>query len=269
MCIKQNVYNSIFLVCSTIPEQLRKGNFLCSWILQVCELHRLYGIQRVLMDEFKRKELQGNHVPSETGSLISQNTCEGARGWQITGGPLTSPSHVRPSTSEVMLSPVSSVKGKAVFASQNGGSLNTSGLRPSKVRRKMFDLHLPAEEYIDTDEQGPPNDDNPHVIFDDFQDQDRKAEAENGVDLFFGKTETGLKGRRVADLNKPFPAEDMNTFPSGESAKSNPCFLGLPHESSLNSHCGSNSETANSFPSGRDIKARGWLSHVLEPGKLT
>ncbi|OWM75910.1 hypothetical protein CDL15_Pgr009554 [Punica granatum] len=237
---------------------------------QVCELHRLYGRQRVLMDKWKRKDLQKSQVPNETSlassSLMSHNTCEGARKWQISSGPLVSPSQVRPSTSEFMHSPVSSAKGETVFASQNGGSLNTSESRPSKVRRKMFDLHLPADQYIDTDEQDPPKDDNSQGTFGSFGDQDHKAKTENGVNLFFGKKEFDAKGRNMADLNEPVSVEDTNPFSNGESAKSQPSFLGLPPESSLNSHNGNRTETANSFPSGSDVKGRGWLSHVLEPG---
>ncbi|KAI3467282.1 hypothetical protein Pfo_023945 [Paulownia fortunei] len=132
---------------------------------QVCELHRLYRIQRDMMEEVKRKELhrlRASMEPSSSSSLRgSQMPSEDARKWHMAGFPLLNSVYDRTSISrvEIVNSPMSCTKGNNTqpgqFPFQNGSSLKDSELldsRPLKVRKKLFDLQLPADEYIDTEE---------------------------------------------------------------------------------------------------------------------
>ncbi|XP_042519979.1 uncharacterized protein LOC122093663 [Macadamia integrifolia] len=119
---------------------------------QVFELHRLYKIQQDLMDELKRKEvnkytvsmepMQSSPFPSQMPSEVVQKM------WQN----LT----IRPSDSgtENIESAFSSIKENnkqaCPFPAQNRGSSKVS-----KLPRKRIDLQLPADEYIDSEEGEP------------------------------------------------------------------------------------------------------------------
>ncbi|KAH6771182.1 hypothetical protein C2S52_015985 [Perilla frutescens var. hirtella] len=132
---------------------------------QVYELHRLYRIQRDMMEEFRRKELhriRASIEPSSSSSLRGpQVPSEEARKWHMPGFPLLNSAYERTSISgvEIANSPMSCTKGSNTqpgqFPFQNGSSVKDSELldsRPLKVRKKLFDLELPADEYIDTED---------------------------------------------------------------------------------------------------------------------
>ncbi|XP_051149014.1 uncharacterized protein LOC127263822 [Andrographis paniculata] len=132
---------------------------------QVSELHRLYRVQRDMMEEIKRTELRKHRAsiePASSSSLQgSQLPLEDNRKWQMPGFSLLNSSYSRTPTSEIELSksPMSCIQGNATQPAQsplqNGTTAKNSEAadsRPSKVRKKLFDLHLPAEEYIDTEE---------------------------------------------------------------------------------------------------------------------
>ncbi|XP_043706203.1 uncharacterized protein LOC122655889 isoform X2 [Telopea speciosissima] len=119
----------------------------------VYELHRIYKIQRDLMDELRRKEVNKYTLsvePSQSSLFPSQMPSEVVQKmWQ-------NPT-IRPSVSgtENMQSTFSSVKEKnkqvvGPVPAQNGGSSNEC-----KLPRKMIDLQLPADEYIDSEEGEP------------------------------------------------------------------------------------------------------------------
>ncbi|KAI3502505.1 hypothetical protein L1887_30610 [Cichorium endivia] len=112
---------------------------------QVYELHRLYRRQRDMMDEVKRKEFNKYQFPNETSSsssfMPSQKPYEDSHKWQI-------PS--RPSIFGVEISnnsPISCSKGN-----NDSKDCEVIDCRPSKVRKKLFDLQLPAHEYIDPED---------------------------------------------------------------------------------------------------------------------
>ncbi|KZV14652.1 hypothetical protein F511_42064 [Dorcoceras hygrometricum] len=133
---------------------------------QVHELHRLYRIQRDMMEEVKRKELhqRASIEPSSSSSLgVSQKPSDDARKWYMGGFPVTNSAYGRTTILgvEVANSPMNCTVGNASQPSQflfkNGSSSkDLEGLdsRPLKLRKKLFDLHLPAEEYADTEERG-------------------------------------------------------------------------------------------------------------------
>jgi hypothetical protein len=103
----------------------------------VHELHRLYRVQKNLVEEVKGKNLNevmnvSDHHTSENeskrklhGFLLPNSTCGEGSSTQASNGRL-----------------------------QNGGSSNgdASEGRDVKGRRRMIDLQLPADEYLDTDE---------------------------------------------------------------------------------------------------------------------
>ncbi|XP_010554297.1 PREDICTED: uncharacterized protein LOC104824067 [Tarenaya hassleriana] len=136
---------------------------------QVYELHRLYRIQREMMDELKRKEISRNRVlvgaSFSSSPLLSQVTYDEARKWQMPNFPSANLVYDRPSMSVVEdnghHSPMSSRKGSnsqvGPVPSQNGScskDVELLEVKPVKARKKMMmiDLHLPADEYIDTEE---------------------------------------------------------------------------------------------------------------------
>ncbi|OVA00724.1 Protein of unknown function DUF863 [Macleaya cordata] len=131
---------------------------------QVYELHRLYRTQRDLMNELKRKELHKYPRPveaSQSSPFSSQIPSEDAKKmWQIPSFPLASSSCSRPSISgaESMQSPLNFIKESSMQATpypvQNGGTSKEHESLESKskeVPRRMFDLQLPADEYLDSE----------------------------------------------------------------------------------------------------------------------
>ncbi|KAL1551095.1 hypothetical protein AAHA92_18980 [Salvia divinorum] len=134
---------------------------------QVSELHRVYRIQRDMMEEYRRKELHRIRPSIEPLSSSShggpQVQSEEARKWHMTGFPMLNSNYERTSISgiEITNSPMSCTKGNTKvqpgqFPFQNGSSSVKDpehlDSRPLKVRKKLFDLELPADEYIGTDE---------------------------------------------------------------------------------------------------------------------
>ncbi|KAF2325439.1 hypothetical protein GH714_028706 [Hevea brasiliensis] len=275
---------------------------------QLCELHRLYRIQRDLMDETKRKELYKNRMPIETSlsssPLASQVTSEDARKWHILGFPLGNSVCAGPSTSgiEDMHSPLSSIKRSSSQASpllsQNGGTSKDVEIlesRPSKVRRKMFDLQLPADEYLDTEgQQVQLRDENICGISSYPSNRNHKVAPGSGINVLVGtggknncqgdtlQSESCLKGKNnLADLNEPIEVEDINASANDLlgctsshceiqehelAAKSKSQFLGFPKESLLNYHHGSNNGIANDLYLQNNVNGNLWFPHMLESG---
>ncbi|XP_065860528.1 uncharacterized protein [Euphorbia lathyris] len=276
---------------------------------QLCELHRLYRIQRDLMDEAKRKELNKNRMPVETSlsssPLASQITSEDARKWHIPGFPLGNSVCAGPSTSgiEDMHSPLSSMKGSSIQASpllpqSVGTSKDVEVLesRPTKVRRKMFDLHLPADEYIDTEVGEQQLDENVCGISSYLPDRNRNhmVAHESGIDLLIGsggknnckgdalRTESCLKSKNnLADLNEPIDVEDTNTSSNDHlgctsshyeieelelAAKPKSDFLGFPQQVLVNSHNDTcNGALDDPYWSNKDNR-KPWFPHTLDSG---
>ncbi|XP_045812958.1 uncharacterized protein LOC123906968 [Trifolium pratense] len=267
-------------VCSAYDKDVVKQTMLEHEAIfknQVFELHRLYRIQRDLMDEVKMIELRRNHRSVGTsfspGPLSTQITSEDTKKWHTPSFPITRSSACdRPSTSGVegIHSPFCSNKGinkqTCLFPSPNGSSSKDVEIlesRPSKVRRKMFDLHLPADEYIDTDEGEKFSDEN--ISGTTIPDRCCKDGKGNDVNLFCGngektgshegtsRSEQSLRSRNgFADLNEPVQVEEINAAAcipplnhnpyqgeaecSDPSAKQKSRFFGFPTEDLLNPH---------------------------------
>ncbi|XP_059317245.1 uncharacterized protein LOC132067876 [Lycium ferocissimum] len=260
---------------------------------QVVELHRLYRIQRDMMDELRRKEmhkLRSSMEPSCSSShLGSQVPSEDVRKWHITNFPLENSSYTRPSTSgtEIVNSPFSSSKGDAVqlgrVQMQNGYSSKTSDVleaRPSKVRKKLFDLQLPADDYVDTEEGGQLRDNGNYIVAQESGTKfflgggaksDSRKDASTSNSCF--RSSIGL-----ADLNEPAQLDEA-THPVdflgygnnhkearsiNPSARSNPPFVALP----WNSNCARpNDSLSNRYDHCRG-KERDWLTSAYETGNI-
>ncbi|XP_075103276.1 uncharacterized protein LOC107762455 isoform X2 [Nicotiana tabacum] len=269
---------------------------------QVVELHRLYRIQRDMMDEIRRKgmpKLRSSMEPSCSSShLGSQVPSEDARKWHITNFSLENSSYTRPSTSgtEIVNSPFSSSKVNGVQSGrvqlQNGYSSKTSDVletRPSKVRKKLFDLQLPADEYIDTEENEPLRD-NVGSSFPSYPANGNYIVArESGAKLFLGggaKSDSGKDASAsnsclrssigLADLNEPAQLDEATrpvaflgygtnhkeTRSINASARSNPPFVTLP----WNSNCARpNDSLSNVYVDSRSNE-REWLASAYETG---
>ncbi|KAL3336513.1 hypothetical protein AABB24_029252 [Solanum stoloniferum] len=271
---------------------------------QVVELHRLYRIQRDMMDEFKRKEMHKHRSSMEpscsSSHLGPQVPSEDVRKWNIANFPLENSSYTRPSTSgtEIVNSPFSSSKGDCLqpgrVQMQNGYSSKACDVleaRPSKVRKKLFDLHLPADDYLDTEEGGQLRDiaGSLHPCYP--ANGDYVVTQESGTKLFLGG---GAKGDSrkdastsnsclrssigLADLNEPaqldeatdpvdFLGYDNNhkeTRSINASAKSNSLFVALP----WNSNCASPNESLSNLYDRSRGKESEWLTSAHETGNI-
>ncbi|CAH1431527.1 unnamed protein product [Lactuca virosa] len=123
---------------------------------QVHELHRLYIRQRDMMEEIKRKEINKHRVSIDASSsssfLPSQKPYEDTHThkWQMP----TFPCATRPSIfgAEISNSPLSCSKGNNNNNNNSSKDCEIVECRPSKVRKKLFDLELPPDENMDHEE---------------------------------------------------------------------------------------------------------------------
>ncbi|KAJ4961778.1 hypothetical protein NE237_021688 [Protea cynaroides] len=231
---------------------------------QVFELHRLYKIQQDLMDELKRKEISkyGASVePTRSSPFPSQMLSEVApKMWENP--------NIRPSVSgtEDIQSTFSSIKennkqARPVLA-QNGGSS-----KESKLPRKMIDLQLPADEYIDSEEGEP---------IEEEKLSNHRVAPESDVKLCLGnggnpnRPECSLRAdsylwstHGLADLNEPIQVDEATSSASVDfvgplnshgavhlrdlPGKPNSGILGLPREFFQNSQKGRVNGTCSSI----------------------
>ncbi|XVF43186.1 hypothetical protein PTKIN_Ptkin02bG0020300 [Pterospermum kingtungense] len=273
---------------------------------QVSELHCLYRIQRDLMDEIKMKELQKSRTriePSLSSSpLASQITTEEAHKWHFPSFPMASSVCGRPSISGVegSHSPLSSMKGSNIqvspIPSHNGGNskdVEVLECRPTKLRRKMLDLQLPADAYIDTEEAEQLRDDTASGMSSYLPIGNGKIGSENGGKLFHGdvgktgcqgdtsRSDSCLRGKTsLADLNEPVQIEETNSsayspflghdpYHGGHELPVKPKgeLLGLPKDISVNSHHQSDNRSIINTNIENNGNARGFFSYGLEEGQ--
>ncbi|KAL3511075.1 hypothetical protein ACH5RR_030476 [Cinchona calisaya] len=273
---------------------------------QVYELHRLYRIQRDMMEEIRRKELnirQMSIEPSSSSSLLgSQMPSENAGKWHVSSFPLANSGYPRPSMSgaEIVNSPLSCTKGNTVPAGRVNGYMSKDcevlEARPSKVRKKLFDLQLPADEYIDTEEGEQLLDSKKIEVSSALPNRNCSKAPENhdkfllngGVGEKFNYTTNALASDsctrsiiRLADLNEPVQIEDGaipssidflgNSANHGEnrgpnlSAKPRSVFPCLRKEITNNAYCGNLSGTVTSI--GSKSNERDLLFGVHESGE--
>ncbi|KAG1366819.1 hypothetical protein COCNU_13G006090 [Cocos nucifera] len=126
---------------------------------QVYELHRLYRVQKYLMDELKRKQLCGYSAPTGAShsnifsSQMPHEIC--GKTWQMPHQSLVNTSYRRATVPDTdNKKPTLNFLKENEFSLENGGSLDERPLDPKLKRfpKKMFDLHLPAEVYVDSED---------------------------------------------------------------------------------------------------------------------
>ncbi|XP_030449540.1 uncharacterized protein LOC115671962 isoform X2 [Syzygium oleosum] len=266
---------------------------------QVYELHRLYRVQRGLKDEIKRKGLHVGQTAADTESspLPFQLTSEDAQKWHFSSIPGASSCYGWPSISDTKGIPLDSPEGNSTqgspFVHQHGGSSKLKEVlecRPSKVRRKMFDLQLPADQYIDDEELKQIENENGSSSCD-IPCQGSKIVAGSSVSLSHGgysgiytdsaRSDLHINSRNVADLNAPIQIEDMNASASfvhaghffsereirGEELfmKAKPKILGFLDQKAPNSLCQSSSGSSNAHVNNKNDGALSF--HVLKQGQ--
>ncbi|XP_021860828.2 uncharacterized protein [Spinacia oleracea] len=106
---------------------------------QVQELHRIYARQKELMVEIKSKELYTNHLQLEGQSSNSSSAEISARFGQTT-------LHSLQFVNETSVNPV------ALGNAGTSTNLQFTESKGKKINGKLLDLELPAEMYIDSDE---------------------------------------------------------------------------------------------------------------------
>ncbi|XP_057810775.1 uncharacterized protein LOC131025162 [Salvia miltiorrhiza] len=271
---------------------------------QVLELHRLYRIQRDMMEEFKRNGDRASVEPASSSSLQGpQVPSEEARKWHMAGFPLSNSSYGRTSVAaaENFSSPTTCTKGNSTqpgrLSFPNGCTTTNSETldsRPLKVRKKLFDLQLPADEYVDPEEE-----ENLQVYKKSgVSSYSRNGDPNNGPEsvmkLFLGSHAGGktdlpvdasasavcLRGSiGLADLNEPIHIEE-------ETAPSSIDFLGHPSENgeakAINQHAKSTASflsvagepvhvrdgTSINSSIESQVNDRGWLSHANRAGSF-
>ncbi|KAF4390801.1 uncharacterized protein LOC115701583 [Cannabis sativa] len=129
---------------------------------QVHELHRLYKIQRDMMNEFQSKEQTKHLIPSGTSqsSLFPSgfSTEDDKRSWYISNLSGSSSVCGRPSSSsaDVIQTHQSSMHERTTLSTyglnQNSARLKdceSLDFKCKKTQRRLFDLEVPADEYVD------------------------------------------------------------------------------------------------------------------------
>lgn len=235
---------------------------------QVYELHRLYRKQRDLMDEVKRKDLNKHQIPLETSSssspFASQMPSEDARHLKIPGLPSVNSMIANAENIHSPLSFIRSSTTQAGYSGKNSKDADGFDSRPTKVRRKMFDLHLPADEYIDTEEEGE-------------QTGAPKVTNMSSYYLSDGNLKPNScfeRTRRMADLNEPVRAEEGNVINSfnreinGQdlSAEKKIQFSSFPKETLQNFQHENGSGSSNNLHLGNNGNRREWFSYTHETG---
>ncbi|KAL9314184.1 hypothetical protein ACSQ67_019636 [Phaseolus vulgaris] len=184
---------------------------------QIHELHRIYQKQRELMDEIKRIELHKHSLRLETSSsssslYYSQNlhrfTCKSsiihAEGIQL---PLAS---MQEMNRQLCPTPLPAPSPAAIVQSPKDPKLSVSAYR--KVGKKILDLQLPADEYIDSEGESCENE---RVI----KEPALSTYALNGISKAVYNTvekpfRTNFNG--FADLNLPFKFEEETCVKSDD-----------------------------------------------------
>ncbi|KAF8104600.1 hypothetical protein N665_0171s0102 [Sinapis alba] len=188
---------------------------------QVLELHRVYRIQKDMMDELKRKQFNKEWVQNEA-SCSSQATTNGdVRKWKMPIFPLANSVYDRPSMSVVDDNGHYSQGVVGPVPWQNGASskhVETLEVRPTKIRKKMIDLCLPADEYVD---------DNEEVV--ELKDHRVSQQLPNGDSLRVGYGSSS-RSNGLADLNEPFKAQETNEFAYGSVREHAPVISLNPDE---------------------------------------
>lgn len=215
---------------------------------QVYELHRLYRRQRDMMEEVKRKEYHKHGISIDTSSSSSLLPSQ-----KLPSFPLVN-SCARPSIfgAEISNSPLSCSKGNT----NSSKDCEIMDCRPSKVRKKLFDLELLPDENID------------HEELEEIQ-YKQASEESSYKDTSSGQCFRESNG--LADLNEPIDVEEAGCHGSvggpRPSAKPNGSqFLGPTRVLFEKSQSGPPNGAFNPLLIGGKGNGRDWLCNNRETG---
>ncbi|KAK1386817.1 hypothetical protein POM88_014995 [Heracleum sosnowskyi] len=238
---------------------------------QVYELHRLYRVQREMMEEAKRKELYNHHRSVEASSsssiVPSQMSSDEVRNWHSSSFPLASPSCIRSSIlgSEVIDSPLSCIKVHNSQASlvpyQNSCDLKERALdsRPSKARKKLFDLQIPAEKYIVIEDEEQFQDTEMSNTLTNPTNGNHRLAPGNSIKKYMG-------GGTISGLKNTSSGEEIRGL--GFPAKPKSQFIDLSRDTLQNSQCGSSNGNYSTLSEANKGSGRGWLSYMHDAGNI-
>jgi len=185
--------------------------------VQIHELHRIYQKQRELMDEIKRIELHKHSLRLETSSsssslyysqnlhwFSSKSSILNAEGIQL---PLAS---MQEKSRPLCPTPLPAPAPAEIIESPKDPTLSVSAYR--KVGKKILDLQLPADEYIDSEGESCENE---RVI----KEPALSTYTSNGISKAVYKTvekpfRTNFNG--FSDLNLPFKFEEETCVKSDD-----------------------------------------------------
>ncbi|XP_027903314.1 uncharacterized protein LOC114163289 isoform X2 [Vigna unguiculata] len=173
--------------------------------MAIHELHRIYQKQRELMDEIKRIELHKHTIRLETSSsssslyysqnlhgFTSQSSILNAEGIQL---PLAS---MQEKSRQLRPTPLSAPAPAAIIESPKDPTLSVSAYR--KVGKKILDLQLPADVYIDSESC-----ENERVI----KELALSTYTLNGISkAVYNTVEKPFNFNGFSDLNVPFKLEE-------------------------------------------------------------
>nr|CAD1819455.1 unnamed protein product [Ananas comosus var. bracteatus] len=216
--------------CSEYDKEMLKRTMLeheAIFRKQVYELHRLYRIQKDLMQEFQKKELFRYPMSANTSnsnSFSSQMPCNGAKlNWQM---PLF---HTGYENSPITQK--NEIKSSLNFLKE--GSVQSS---PNGITKKMFDLRLPADAYIDNEEEERSLKKNKSIRIDNGNDIKLTLGSVNGFNcradswVSDSLTQNNHNNQKMADLNQPF----RETYCEGVADSASTDFLGMKKFSTEN-----------------------------------
>ncbi|XP_010258199.1 PREDICTED: uncharacterized protein LOC104598027 [Nelumbo nucifera] len=279
---------------------------------QVHELHRLYRIQRDLMDELKMKTLHKYILPAETTQsclFSSQMSSEDSQKmWHISSLPLVNSACSRASVSgtDKMQPPFSFCKDNNMQVdlapTQNGDSSKDCKLLESKSKkfpRKVFDLQLPADEYIDSEGETLEEEKVSEIsVVANYTQRNSGIAPDRDVNLSLGssrnhssqgessRSESSLRSKHhgLADLNEPIQVEEVtDSAPvdflhpvnchkeiKGQNLPTvpNSGLKGSPRDFFKDTQKGRSNETSSNIQNQENEgRKREWLSYNLEAGQ--
>ncbi|XP_068657318.1 uncharacterized protein [Aristolochia californica] len=264
---------------------------------QVCELHRLYRVQRNLMNELHKKEVC--QFPKSNPHSTPFSSCmpseDFKKTWQLPGlsmmnlgssGPSISATDHQQSSLNFLKEMSKSLPPSLI---QIGSSKNCEILehKQKSLSRKSFDLQLPADEYIDSDDgEGNGEEKNNEVLSGEAYGINRTAgvKIENDVKLTLGTRDEHNHLQEtlcLADLNEPVqemgdeelegsaPVKNFGTRPHHEESegRKRSGILTCQRDFFQNNDKGRDYGNASNFLHvGNQGTKPGWLSHNQESG---
>ncbi|KAL2340720.1 hypothetical protein Fmac_008660 [Flemingia macrophylla] len=181
---------------------------------QIHELHRIYQKQRELMDEIKRIGLHKHSLRLETSSSSSSLYYSQSLPWLTTQSSVLNAEGTLASMQEKSRQLCLTHASAPTAIKESLGDPKLLGSTSRKVGKKLLDLQLPADEYIDSEGESCENE---RVI----KELTLSTYTINGISKVVYNTDVkqyGTKSNGFADLNLPFKLEEETGVKSDDLA---------------------------------------------------